>query len=240
MSDQQSGEPQEARTSPASANGNGHQAPSYSAEVPVRELKQSSSPKSAKVERIDQPSIHKSTGPRTPQGKERSKFNARKHGLFSKAVLLQDELRAEYDVLLNGLMEDFQPEGKLETVLVENLAAVLWRKRRLLQVETARISNRIEDDDGSEPINILVQFVGADSSLDRDEAPGPMPITEAQKPKPNSASARIPSQETSDRLIRCEAHLSREFDKTLNQLERLQRMRKGQPVLPPIKVEVSS
>jgi len=34
--------------------------------------------------------------------------------------------------------------------------------------------------------------------------------------------------------------LSREFDRTLNQLERLQRIRKGQPVLPPIKVEVSS
>src|SRR5882672_4228540 len=77
-------------------------------------------PKSAKVERIDQPSIHKSTGPRTPQGKQRSKYNARKHGLFSKAVLLKGESRAEYESLLNGLMEDFQPQGKLETVLVEN------------------------------------------------------------------------------------------------------------------------
>src|SRR6266851_553213 len=81
----------------------------------------------------------RATGPRTPQGKERSKFNARKHGLFSKAVLLQDESRAEYDVLLNGLIEDFQPRGKLETVLVESLATVLWRKRRLLQAETAEI-----------------------------------------------------------------------------------------------------
>src|SRR6266404_6854829 len=76
-------------------------------------------------------------GPRTPQGKERSKFNARKHGLFSTAVLLQGESRAEYDALLNGLMENLQPQGKLERVLVENLATLLWRKRRLLQVETA-------------------------------------------------------------------------------------------------------
>src|SRR5258708_453378 len=69
----------------------------------------------------------RATGPRTPQGKERSKFNARKHGLFSKAVLLQDESRTEYDALLNGLMENLQPQGKLEIVLVENLATVLWR-----------------------------------------------------------------------------------------------------------------
>src|SRR5713101_3713054 len=81
----------------------------------------------------------RATGPRTPQGKERSKFNARKHGLFSKAVLLQDESRTEYDALLNGLVENFQPQGKLEIVLVENLASLLWRKRRLLQVETAEI-----------------------------------------------------------------------------------------------------
>jgi hypothetical protein len=34
--------------------------------------------------------------------------------------------------------------------------------------------------------------------------------------------------------------LDRDFDPTLTQPERAQRMRKGQPVLPPIKVEVSS
>ena len=34
-------------------------------------------------------------------------------------------------------MENLQPQGKLEIVLVENLATLLWRKRRLLQVETA-------------------------------------------------------------------------------------------------------
>src|SRR6266851_3764692 len=81
----------------------------------------------------------RATGPRTPQGKERSKFNARKHGLFSKAILLHDESRTEHGALLDGLMENLQPRGKLEIVLVENLATLLWRKRRLLQVETAEI-----------------------------------------------------------------------------------------------------
>ncbi len=35
------------------------------------------------------------------------------------------------------------------------------------------------------------------------------------------------------------ASLERAFDHTLSQLERLQRMRLGQPVLPPVKVELS-
>jgi len=55
----------------------------------------------------------------------------------------------------------------------------------------------------------------------------------------NLAAARVPSQEPSDRLIRYEAHLSREFDRTLAQLERLQRMRLGQPVLPKLEVRHS-
>ncbi len=49
----------------------------------------------------------------------------------------------------------------------------------------------------------------------------------------------VPPPDVVERLIRYEAHLSREFDRTLSQLERLQRMRLGQPVLPPVKVEVS-
>ena len=52
---------------------------------------------------------------------------------------MENDSRTEYDALLNGLLEDFQPQGKLETVLVESLATVLWRKCRLLQAETAEI-----------------------------------------------------------------------------------------------------
>jgi hypothetical protein len=55
----------------------------------------------------------------------------------------------------------------------------------------------------------------------------------------NVAGARVPSQEVSDRLLRYEAHLSREFDRTLSQLERLQRIRSGQPVLPKLEVRHS-
>ena len=54
-----------------------------------------------------------------------------------------------------------------------------------------------------------------------------------------SRASEGPTNEGTERLLRYEAHLSREFDRTLSQLERLQRMRKGQQVLPPIKVEVS-
>ncbi len=50
----------------------------------------------------------------------------------------------------------------------------------------------------------------------------------------------VPESPALDRLLRYEASLERAFDRTLNQLERLQRMRLGQPVPPPVKVELST
>lgn len=286
----------------------------------------------------------RATGPRTLQGKERSKFNARKHGLFSKAVVLHDESRAEYDALLSGLVENLQPQGKLEKVLVDHLAAVLWRKRRLMQVETAEIEkaqqfvnwdlelqhkldeleyaqlngssdakpehtnprlllrNAIEilnlhrqlflsendSPDGDKmlrKLKLLYGYQGGDLqpygwrqmslTLDKllssacfaeqgeEDSKDPPDLkqsgdrvicqeilrlakllgdaekVETLRREHNVTCTRVPSQEVSDRLLRYEAHLSREFDRTLSQLERLQRMRLGQPVLPKIEVRHS-
>jgi hypothetical protein len=49
----------------------------------------------------------------------------------------------------------------------------------------------------------------------------------------------VPDRPVLDRLLRYEVTLERGIDRTLSQLERLQRMRKGQPVLPELKVRHS-
>jgi hypothetical protein len=52
-------------------------------------------------------------------------------------------------------------------------------------------------------------------------------------------SALIPSQDGLDRSVRYEAHLSREIEPIINLLERVQARRRGQPALPPVRVELS-
>ena len=144
MNDQPAGPSQEAQTSPTSANGNGSQPPSCATGIPLRELKQPSTPKSAKVEPIDQASIHKSTGPRTPQGKQRSKYNAVKHGIYSKASLLKDESGGRFQSLLHELQEYHRPEGSTEELLVEKIAILAWRHQSFLKAEIAEISKGTE------------------------------------------------------------------------------------------------
>jgi hypothetical protein len=90
-------------------------------------------------------SAQKSGGPRTQQGKENSKLNATKHGIFSKVVVIEGESRAEFEDLLNGLRSYLQPEGMLEEILVEKLAALFWRQRRLIIADgIANIGNGID------------------------------------------------------------------------------------------------
>ena len=67
-----------------------------------------------------------STGPRTEEGKSRSRQNALTHGILASALLItagegaQD--RAEFNEFLTGLRRDIAPVGKLEEMMVEKIA----------------------------------------------------------------------------------------------------------------------
>jgi hypothetical protein len=285
------------------------------------------------------PLARRASGPRTAKGKERSKNNALKHGLFSKVVLLKDEPRDEYESLLNGLRDHLQPVGTLEILLVERLATQFWRQRRLLIAEGAEIQKSREfaawdeeqhDEDFAEDIlngvtkditgvmwgianpmllqwcldqledlraniklsgfeperdeeiltevygpyfkgssrksllkSYLMLFIGEsspdemfgpqdDPSLDNSaneflreleaeiERLNRYKATESERRKLLALSRSVPDAMQMDRLLRYGTSLDREMDRTLKQLERLQRMRRGQPLPPQIDVNVSS
>jgi len=284
----------------------------------------------------------RATGPRTIEGKQRSKRNALKHGIFSEIALLKGESHTKYDSLLSGPCEALQPEGKLEEVLVEKLATTFWRQRRLIQAEVAeirkgidfmqwdqltreqeelrkiclsfpeneggvihRIENelvfercldlldalrsRLDQNGFTEPDTAILRKLYGDcrqndlgvnlyglyliwrssaqvSEAERLERGFASPeeckrkVIEAiddeirrlkrhqkalaaidtERMKVEAVRRAVPESPALDRLLRYEASLERSFDRTLSQLERLQRMRAGQPVLPELKVRVSS
>jgi hypothetical protein len=293
--------------------------------------------------------IRKSSGPQTAAGKQRSKYNARKHGIFSRETVLKGESRQQYESVLAGLLDDFQTVGSAEELLVEKLATLSWRYRRLLIAESAEIQRRaefIEWEKGSEVqqeveqieeerrlasssrqdtgagliariqnpailtvcidslielrnginvfgfnkesnLEILRKIYGGiqrsrvrESLLDlygglyyisqlpeeerkRKGCLSPSQCVEyvvkaingemlrlkefqksqasieASQNKLNRLRLQVPDSPALERLLRYEASLDRSFDRTLSQLERLQRMRRGQPVPPTLKIEVN-
>jgi hypothetical protein len=108
--------------------------------------------------------IQKATGPRTSAGKERSKRNALKHGIFCKAALLPEESRTEFACLLKALRADYQLQGARAEILIEMLAVLYWRYRRLLIAEVAEIRRgRVSPyEQGNQETVIVVTREGTD------------------------------------------------------------------------------
>ena len=68
---------------------------------------------------------------------EFARFNALRHGVLSQHAVLPWEDGEEYRALLEALVAEHKPVGATEEHLVEELAGVIWRKRRLRLGESA-------------------------------------------------------------------------------------------------------
>jgi hypothetical protein len=134
-------------------------------------------------EQIPAAGSEKHGGPRTRQGKENSKKNSLKHGIFSRVLLEKGESRAQLNDLLMGFRGHFKPVGALEDFLLDKITMLIWRHRRL----------------------IIHGFVDMTPELS----------------------------------MRYEASLDRGLERALDQLDRAQRTRRGQPVLPPINLNIA-
>ena len=87
----------------------------------------------------------KSTGPATPEGKERSRCNAVRHGLTAETVIAVLEDSEDYQKFEAAVISDYEAETAVERELVLRLASVLWRLRRATGMETAIFDSATED-----------------------------------------------------------------------------------------------
>jgi len=70
----------------------------------------------------------KSKGPKTEEGKSRSRWNALKHGVLSqRLVVLKDDDSQTYTLLLENLRRDLSSDNALEEILIEKIAMAYWR-----------------------------------------------------------------------------------------------------------------
>jgi hypothetical protein len=85
----------------------------------------------------------RSTGPRSHRGKSIAKFNAVTQGLFAKHVVIPicdgDNPEKDFQSLLDGLHQNFQPTGFYEEWLVVKMAECMWRLRRAARCESGAI-----------------------------------------------------------------------------------------------------
>jgi hypothetical protein len=75
----------------------------------------------------------KSTGPRTPEGKETASQNAITHGLFAREGALRGEDEEEFEMHRERLLDQLNPVGPLEEILADRIVDLSWRLKRAVQ-----------------------------------------------------------------------------------------------------------
>ena len=78
----------------------------------------------------------RSTGPKTEDGKRRSRQNAVRHGLTSETVIAALEDIEDYQAFEAAVIADYDARTAVERELVLRLASLLWRIRRATAIET--------------------------------------------------------------------------------------------------------
>ncbi|CAN5535599.1 hypothetical protein BH10PLA1_BH10PLA1_16920 [soil metagenome] len=85
-----------------------------------------------------------STGPTSTDGKSRSSRNAVQHGLMSANPQLPGEDPAAFEAFLHAVIADQKPRGAVQYAVVERIAHLQWKLKRLPQIES-QVINRIAD-----------------------------------------------------------------------------------------------
>lgn len=152
-------------------------------------------------------------GVKTAEGKAVSKYNAIKHGLLSREVLIEGESEAELVSLGKKLRSELVPETEFELVLVDRITANVWRLRRVMVIE----KEMMEDDRTKE------NYMSGGTFLE---------------PLGKALSHDFANYDTYGKLIRYEASIERGIYKALHELERLQARRNGESVPPPVAIDV--
>src|SRR4029450_10419320 len=94
--------------------------------------------------------MNRSGGPRTEEGKARTRFNAVKHGLRSKSALLPGENPEEYYELKTRMLAEWKPQGTTEEFQVDQMLQNQWRLRRIANMEQDLFEESFASSFGSE------------------------------------------------------------------------------------------
>ncbi len=85
----------------------------------------------------------RSTGPKTAEGKERSRRNGLKHGLTGAGVVVAEDDRPEVDRRSEALRRELAPGSTLGAILVGQMATLSVRMERSARQEAAATATRV-------------------------------------------------------------------------------------------------
>lgn len=155
-------------------------------------------------------------GVKTPGGKAVSKYNAQVHGILRQSITEYEQ--EFYSEILNDLKNEYKTKGIIEEILVERIAINYLKLFRLQKAETEFINSQLNP----RIIKNILDFV--------DEA-----VSEGYTPKIGSESV----EKLAEIYARYETTIENRLFRAIHELERAQKLREGEDVLPTLTVDVN-
>ncbi len=163
---------------------------------------------------VNRENAQHSTGPRTAEGKQSVRFNALRHGIYSQTIVLPTEDRDAYERLGKMLLDTFDPQTEYERDLVQTVQDIDWQIKRLRSIESGMIA-----------IGMEREF--AATSPDQDPA---------VRRQFAASAAWEKNAKLFDQMSRHSGRLTRQRDKTRQELRELQTARRAAAKSAPLKI----
>jgi len=152
-------------------------------------------------------------GVKTAEGRAMTKLNALKHGLLSQEVLLEGESDKNLSELEDGLLNELQPQGELERILVDRMVSGMWRLKRVLVIEKA---------------NMEYEYHGRIDGM----------YPDSKKQRQLLALRDMLAGDPTEKILRYETAIERQIYKALHELIRLQMARRGEKPPAPVAIDL--
>ena len=81
----------------------------------------------------------KSTGPKSPRGRNAVSKNSEKHGLFTRRNVIDSEDYAEFNLHRAKLLNELTPQTPMESILAERIITLTWRLKRAAYIHNQTI-----------------------------------------------------------------------------------------------------
>ena len=108
----------------------------------------------------------KSTGPRSAAGKDKSRMNALKSGLYAQSLVIRDESSTEFEELKAQFDAQFNPVTPQARVLLDGVIRAAWLLRRFDRVE-ADVWDAAFTNFRGDPARLSEAFYAKDVTHDR-------------------------------------------------------------------------
>ena len=164
----------------------------------------------------------KSTGPRSPQGKDLVSKNAVKHGFCARQDIISSESRPNFELYREKILEELAPASPMESILAERIVSLSWRLKRAARIHNQTI-DALNTPDTSGPLARLTKaLVFKVQNLPHDDT---------SESAHNLALGRLAIKDFSDarvleRLLMYERRIEHSLFKTMLEFQKLNLIKK--------------